>query len=613
MKPFLVFAILFAALCSAPTASADLLELTDGNFIECKFVEQIKGARGKDILVVEMEDGKREKYPMTRVKSFIRMKKTSWELQAEREKWYAKEAPKVKETWSAQARFARKCLGKRLEDQARTHYTNAYELRKPLVKEDDQKALLKFADWLEDNELFEEAQIERRRVFELRKAKLPDNDAKAHEKLAKWCQSKELLAEAVQQYEAAIAIKTHRTYVKQVEKLRNQLTIPMDPGFYRGTRVRVAAAAKYLKKQQDSDGGIGSDINEAGVHGKRAMTAIGTMALLADWDFGVLSGKYEAEEIPDEVLEALDYIIGFTPTNGRLLGDDVWGPIFALDLLVNCWNRPQFRGEEGPTQVEGSDLRKRIGDEINRLIAELKRLQRSDGGWMYYNFTNKSASFVSAAGIVSLVGASNAGFEVEKSMITRAVEQVKSMRQGHGTFTYSAGLTQGPVGACARSPLCELALTLTGDTKPSSLRYAVNIFFNNRHILERLKGMSGTHIGEGKTAPYYLLFAHYWTARAIKHLELNLQRKYLKGLGTGLIAYQEKDGTFGDWTGTADYQVYGTALAALTMYYVASLNAGVERLKDAPPVEDDEDEDADPGKDSEGKSDEKKAGSEAGV
>lgn len=615
MKLIVVIASAIAAITWVIPAQADILELTDGNFIECKLVDQIKGSGGTGTLIVADENGKETKYKMKRVKSFIRTKRTSWELQAERRTWYAKEAPKVKDAWVAQARFARKCNKKRLEDEANTHIMKAYELRKPAVKEDDQKGILKLADWLEDYDLFDEAQAERLRVYELRKAKLPSGegaDPSEHEKLAKWCLRFELLTEAADQYDAAIAIKPHKTYLKQVDKVRKQLTIPMDPGFYRAARKRLAAAARYVRKHQDSDGGIGSDIREAGVHGKRGMTALSGMALLADWDFGVLSGKYEADVVPEEILDAIDYIIGFEPATG-LMGDDLWGPIFGLDFLVQCYKRPQFAGGDGPTAVEGSNRRKAIEGEINRLIAILKRLQRTDGGWMYYNFTNKSASFVGAAGIVSLVNASNAGFEVDRSMINRAAAYVKSMRQGHGTFTYSDGLTQGPVGACARSPVCELALTLVGETKPSSLKYAVNIFFTNRHILERLKGMSGTHIGEGKTAPYYLLFAHYWTARAIKHLDRGAQRKYLNGLGGGLVAYQDKDATFSDWTGTADHKVYGTALAALTLYYIASLKDDVEKLKDVVTKIDDDDEEEDDADDDEdeeedGDDDEEKGG-----
>ena len=42
-------------------------------------MESVKGARGKDVLVVTDEGGKEAKYAMDRVKSFIRTPKTSWE------------------------------------------------------------------------------------------------------------------------------------------------------------------------------------------------------------------------------------------------------------------------------------------------------------------------------------------------------------------------------------------------------------------------------------------------------------------------------------------------------------------------------------------------------
>ena len=590
---FSTFIVFLVCTLVAPLAVADILELKDGNLIECKYAGMEKGGSG-EILIVTDEQGKRTKYSMRRVKGFTRGR-PSWEVLAEKRKWYAAKVKKLKDDWRAHERFARRCYGKRLQEEATKHYLRAYELRKPQMKQQDQKNLLKLAQWLEDCELFDEAQAERQRVYELRKAKLPTDkaDAKAHAKLADWCRRFELLAEAAEQYDAAIAIQPQKkTYKVAVEKVRRQLTIPMDPGFYRATRVRVAAAARYIKKQQDSDGGIGSDINEAGVHGKRGMTALATMALLADWDFGVLSGKYDADVVPEEILEAVDYLLGFEPSKSEdLRGNDVWGPIFALDLLVQCYKRPQFGGkDDGPTAVEGGNRKKAIAAEIKRLIEILKNLQRSDGGWMYYHFVPYSASFVTASAIVSLVNASNAGFRVERGMIDRAVEQVQSMRQGHGTFTYSKALTQGPVGACARSPVCELALKLTGNTKDTSLKYAIDIFFKNRHILEGLKGSARTHIGAGKTAPYYLLFAHYWTARAIKHLDRKLQRKYLDGLGGGLVAYQEGDATFGDWTGTADYKVYGTAFAALTLYYIASLQDGVGEFIDPPPRNDDAEE-----------------------
>ena len=137
----------------------------------------------------------------------------------------------------------------------------AFALRKPTIKDDDQQGILKLANWLEDYDLFDEAQAERLRVYELRKAVLPSGEAaeaKEHEKIAKWCLRYELLPQAEEQYASAIVLKPQsKTYTRQVDKIRKQLTIPMDPGFYRAARKRLAAAARYVRKQQDGDGGIG--------------------------------------------------------------------------------------------------------------------------------------------------------------------------------------------------------------------------------------------------------------------------------------------------------------------------------------------------------------------
>ncbi len=553
-------------MAASDSINADILELDDGNLIECKVLRIEKSSQGDTLIVID-EQGNELSYDKRRVKSLIRTRKTSWEVKAERKEWYQKQSAKLgdESNWRDQAKFAKKCAKKELPEEATSHYLLAYKLRKPEATTEKQIAQL--ANWCEDCELFDAATEQRRRIYELRKAKL-DGSAKDHVFLAKWCDRNELLVESAEQYRASLELEASKKAQKELDNVERQLAIPMDNGFFKATKKRIEKAADFLRKKQARDGSIGSDISEAGVHGIRAMTSIAAMALIAEWDFGVRAGRLEADQVPEEVNNAIDFLLGFEPTNGNLAGDDVWGPIFAIDLLLECYERAAFESRK-----------KEFEEEINRLIKNLAELQRHDGGWNYYNFIDYSAGFVSAAGIMSLVRAANNDFEFERSMIERAVGHVKSMRQGEGTFTYSTGLPQGPVGACARSPLCELALAAAGVGKERNLRYAIEIFFNNRHILEGLKGSAGTHIGEGKTAPYYLLFAHYWTSRAIKYIDRNAQRKYLNGLGGGLVAYQEGDATFGDWTGTRDYKVYGTALASLTMYNIASLRDEIGELK----------------------------------
>ena len=90
----LILGLLAIVLGASSSLHADILELNDGNLIECKFVKMVKKGRG-DVIVVADEEGKEKQYSKSRVKSFIRTKKTSWEDRAEREQWYEAKAKKV--------------------------------------------------------------------------------------------------------------------------------------------------------------------------------------------------------------------------------------------------------------------------------------------------------------------------------------------------------------------------------------------------------------------------------------------------------------------------------------------------------------------------------------
>src|SRR5206468_3303282 len=69
-----------------------------------------------------------------------------------------------------------------------------------------------------------------------------------------------------------------------------------------------------------------------------------------------------------------------------------------------------------------------------------------------------------------------------------------------------------------------------------------------------------------KTAPYYFMFGHYWTARAMKQGPKDMRSLYVNCMRGYILAAQEADGTFKDFTGTKAYRVYATALGVLCMH-----------------------------------------------
>ena len=132
---------LILILCSPPPADADILiGKKNGDLVECKAlrVEQAKDQFGNkyQVYVVKLEDGTEKKY---RVKDYALLRrKPSWVRRAEEKEWYAKESPKVKDTWRDHERFARRLKSpskKYLDDEMYIHYKKDYDLRKPDIKD----------------------------------------------------------------------------------------------------------------------------------------------------------------------------------------------------------------------------------------------------------------------------------------------------------------------------------------------------------------------------------------------------------------------------------------------------------------------------------------------
>src|SRR5262245_56750448 len=143
-----------------------------------------------------------------------------------------------------------------------------------------------------------------------------------------------------------------------------------------------------------------------------------------------------------------------------------------------------------------------------------------------------------------------------------------------GTYSYMNTScytpSMSPLGASARSPLCDFALKCAGEADEESFPQAINNWFNNVHLLKKVKGQAGTHIGKGMTAPYYFLYSHLYMARAVK-LFPKSQSKRMLGIITGLmLSYQEPDGCWSDWTMTKDYKIAQTGLGLMTLWHLAT-------------------------------------------
>lgn len=550
------------------TARADILLFKNGAVIECKvqktYFKKVPGQGGpKEYLVVTLEDGKSKEYLAKDVAQII-LKKPSWVLRAEEKDWYAKESPKVEETWKKQEEFAKKCKQKKyLDSEALVHFKKAYELRKSEIKPEID-AHANIAKMLESSYgLFDEAKDEWRWVYDKKKEVLMEKEAgltpAVRTNLANWCVGEGLYDEAMAEYEEALKADPKFSSAKTgMEKLRKALEVPVNTQLLRLVKAPLVAAERFLKTSQNQDGSFGSDIKEAGVHGHHGMSALSGLALLAKWEFDVLDNFERANSPPPELLKLLQWVLTCKTTGDGLRGPDVWGPIFRLELLARLMKKTAFASKKEALKARAIET-----------IQEMKPHTRPDGGWSYYDFVKTGTSFVTAAFVNSLVEAREAGVPVDDAMIAGGCSMVKGLRKGPGQFVYHAGaMMEDEVGCAGRSSLCELALARAGQGG-DGITMAIDNFFKHQHLLDAIKGKAGTHIGEGKTAPYYFLYDHYWTTRALKMLPKSQRIPLLRKMADLMLREQEAGGEFWDTPLTKDNKVCGTALGALCIYQIA--------------------------------------------
>jgi hypothetical protein len=561
---------LLALLVFTSPVFADILVLKDGNILEVKVLEMRKNKDKRDVFWVSNEQGEKFEVP---VKDVVGRKpdKPSWEKRADNLKWYEGEKAKPRAAWDAEEKLAKECRKRDLDSQAADHFRKAYDLRKPSIK-DEEADHQRTADWLEKTcELFDEALDEMRAVLSYKRKKLAEKDsASGHVGLARFCEGEGLLKEAEEEYLAAQKLDEKSSDAKNgLAKLRLAQEFPLGPAFYRSVRGQMRAAAKFLRSTQNPDGTFGADAHVYNVHGHRAMSCLSAIALMCVWEFDMLEKGDAARDVPKEIATVLDLVVeGKHPRYPTpLQSSDIWGAMFEIDLLARASRKKAL-----------SRWHERIRKRMPEVVKELDGYKKGDGGWMYYTFVQTSASFPTGCAILCLLNAKNSGFEIDGGMISKAASTLAGLKFGDGTYNYyeEGGLkgmhpSNSPVGASARSPLCEGALIATGQGKDTSLKLAIDNFFRYRGALAAIKGDGGTHIGKGMVAPYYFLFGHYHTTRVIKLLDRSIQRAYLNEMRKWMGTYQEPDGSFWDWKGEqVPSKVYGTALAIMTLYHIAS-------------------------------------------
>src|SRR6185503_2641315 len=192
----------------------------------------------------------------------------------------------------------------------------------------------------------------------------------------------------------------------------------------------------------------------------------------------------------------------------------IWGHATALDFL--CHVKAAKAAGARAKEVDGW---------IGRLVNTIATEELLDGGWNYAS-RDRTASFVTAPVVQSLLFARGQGFEVSAEILDRAKKSLEKARSDSGAFLYGGQFKEGETrytsdqlaGSCARSTACESTLRLLGGGSVDAVRAALNAFHAHWDELEKRRKKTGTHEGPYKIAPYYVNFGHRYAGQAIQML-----------------------------------------------------------------------------------------------
>lgn len=341
------------------------------------------------------------------------------------------------------------------------------------------------------------------------------------------------------------------------------------------TKVAIGRGVKFLLDNQQPDGSWGTGRVTRGyevyhmVPGSHAAFRVATTSLC-------VMALFDAGE-PEAAWKGVDYLMKAGDEARRDRGDliyNIWAHTYGLQALAQAY-----------TLKPTDDIKRAALWHLDRLV----RYETHIGGWNYYDFevgTQRPAgdptSFGTAAGLVALYDARQAGIPVPQPLIDRAVKRLSEMRLPNHAYLYDLSLRYAPRhpanmprGSVGRTASGDVALALWKHPTINSnlLQGGMDLFVSDHAYIQMGRQRQFPHESWYMTAPYYYYFGHYYAARLIEHLKLPQDLAYVNTIRSGVLSYQEKDGSWWDYAMWDYHKPYGTAYAIMILVRTGS---GVE-------------------------------------
>lgn len=344
-------------------------------------------------------------------------------------------------------------------------------------------------------------------------------------------------------------------------------------------RTAIARGVAFLVNSQNSDGSWGGASDaittwsgwtwsnpESHRAWRVATTGLACTALL---DVG------NSRETAAAVDRGLDYLTANALVKRPSEVDTMscWAFIYGLQALATAY---------GDSRYADSPQRDAFRQAAQTHLRQLAYHQSLTGGWGYLEFDRPrtarpqwATSFTTAAGVVALIDARDAGLDVDPVMLRRAVKAVRRCWLPNGAYTYSVRAIPHPrkigsinrvKGSTCRIQTCNLALLMGGDEiSATRLQTGLDQLFEHHRFIDIALHKPIPHETYYQNSGYFYLFGHYYAARVIEQIPPDARPMYWPKLQHELIKIQQKDGSMWDYDHHAYDKPYGTAFALMAL------------------------------------------------
>jgi hypothetical protein len=308
---------------------------------------------------------------------------------------------------------------------------------------------------------------------------------------------------------------------------------PMDGEFSPELDRAVTRGLAALARRQNPDGSWG----EVQFGRTVAVTSLACLAFMAD---GNLPGRGAYGE---NVAKGLDYILANINENGLVATSSANSPMYGHGFAT------VFLGEVYGMTAGGGDtaLADRVHAGLARAVRLIEQTQNDEGGWRYNPVPFDADISVTICQIMGLRSARNAGLDVPKSTIDKAVEYVRACQNPDGGFRYQS--MTGP-SAWPRSAAGVASLQYAGIYEDRAIDSGLSYLFTNAAP------------GRGDTQAIHYFYGHYYAVQAMFLAGGRSWSRWWPLIRRELIGNQQGDGR---WVDTSAGDDYGTAMALIVL------------------------------------------------